>query len=465
MNGLKMTETSVVENNSHPQSINQIQTSEDALAEPSAVSTTKKEKFIPITRFALLDRLKQPDAWPDGLYNEGILAVQNLATWRHHSYSQRLIKLLKHYLPFSPDRDTVRILEFSKEELFNKRKIFIEQIVTLVEQANYEKLSQEELDAFFTAQGPYGLNLKVDMSEYDESLVYYRGSDIKMHTTRDWKKLFLYKKTESIPIFQRLFMLFKLKPAETRIREIMESENVDEKKAKKLLANYRKVLPEGISSDHIYLKTFKNIPQSDLEMLFPNTKVEFKLFDKIKFIVTAGGGTVSGIVGTATKVIAATNPITLAIAVAGFCGLIFRQVSNFFNQRNRYMMVLAQNLYFHSLANNRGALTLLVDRAEEEDIKEEILLYTYLLHNDVPPLERTNAKSSIEEFLANEFSISIDYDFEDALDRLIEDGLAVEDEQGVLRAVHPTLVRQGLSEKWNACLDSDGKLLLDSNAA
>ena len=462
----KMTETNSIEANSdYQENPNQVIDAEEHLDEHAAVSTTRKEKFIPITRFALLERLNKPDAWPDGLFNDGIHVLKNLITWRHQVYSQRFAQLLKRYLPFSPDRDTVRVLQFTDEQLLEKRKIFISDVIALIEQANYEKITNEELDAFFTAQGPYGLNLKVDMSEYDDALVYYRGSDIKTIQKRDWKKLFLKKKEEHIPIFQRLFLLFKLKPENVRIREIMESEDVDEKKAEKILKNYRKILPEGISSDHIYLKTFKKIPQSDLEMLFPNTKVEFRLFDKIKFIVTAGGGTLSGIVGTASKVLVATNPIALAVAFAGFCAVIFRQVSNFFNQRNRYMMVLAQNLYFHSLANNRGALTLLVDRAEEEDIKEEILLYTYLLHNEVPPLERDNAKQQIEGFLYDEFGISIDFDFNDAMDRLIEDGLATEDEQGILRAVSPGIARRDLAEKWNKCLDIDDHAFIDSNAA
>ena len=46
--------------------------------------------------------------------------------------------------------------------------------------------------------------------------------------------------------------------------------------------------------------------------------------------------------------------------------MIFRQVIRFFNTRNRYMMVLAHNLYFGSLANNRGALTLIADRARRK---------------------------------------------------------------------------------------------------
>ena len=42
------------------------------------------------------------------------------------------------------------------------------------------------------------------------------------------------------------------------------------------------------------------------------------------------------------------------------------------------MVVMAQNLYFHAMADNRGVMTLLADRAAEEDVKEEMLLYSVL---------------------------------------------------------------------------------------
>ena len=75
------------------------------------------------------------------------------------------------------------------------------------------------------------------------------------------------------------------------------------------------------------------------------------------------------------------------------------QVTKVFHQRNEYMMTLAQNLYFHNLANNRGVLTLLVDRAEEEDIKEELLLYNYLVRNKDKGTNLSTAKADIELFL------------------------------------------------------------------
>ena len=62
------------------------------------------------------------------------------------------------------------------------------------------------------------------------------------------------------------------------------------------------MLPATVNSDYVYIKLFKNMPRSDVEMIFPNTKVRFRLFDKIKFGVTAGSGLGMGVFGTAGKI-------------------------------------------------------------------------------------------------------------------------------------------------------------------
>ena len=334
-----------------------------------------KERFIPVSRFAILDRIGREDVWQPGEYQDAELLINYLAACRHLQYRDRLTRLKEAYLPFSPDRDTIQVLDFNLIQLEQKKKQLVEILRETVAQANYTEITPEEIIAYFKSKSPYALNLKVDLSEFDELLLYSRGSSIRTYYKRDWRWLFLRKRRTDEPIFQRLFLLLKLKPTSERLREITISDSCDEEKAQKILDKKRRNLPEHATSDHVYLKLFKNINKSDLEMLFPNTEVEFKMFDKIRLGVTAGGGTVASVAGTATKVLAATNPIALAGAIFGLLAVIFRQVMGFFNQRAKYMMVLAQNLYFHNLANNRGVLTLLSDRAEEEDVKDDRLLY------------------------------------------------------------------------------------------
>ena len=217
----------------------------------------------------------------------------------------------------------------------------------------------------------------------------------------------------------------------------------------------REHLPPSVSSGKIYVKVFKRIPQVDLEMLFPNTRISFRPLDKLRLFVTAGGGTAAGVVGTATKLLAATNPFTLAVAVAGLSAVIFRQVMGFFNTRNRYMMVLAQNLYFCSLANNLGALTLIAENAEEEDVKEDMLLYAFLAQSPSHREALPEAKDAIGRFLKEHCQATVGYDAEDALRRLLADGLVTSDEDGTLTAIAPAAARDHLDTLWDRLLDVD----------
>ena len=79
-----------------------------------------------------------------------------------------------------------------------------------------------------------------------------------------------------MPIFQRLFLLLKLKPAEQRGAEIAAATGIDQARAVKMARKRREHLPTGVSSGKIYVKVFKRIPQVDLEMLFPNTRIAFR---------------------------------------------------------------------------------------------------------------------------------------------------------------------------------------------
>jgi hypothetical protein len=59
--------------------------------------------------------------------------------------------------------------------------------------------------------------------------------------------------------------------------------------------------------------------------------------------------------------------------VTGFVGI--RALTVYKNRRNAYLADLNRLLCFKNVANNRGLLALLVDRAEDESFKEALLTY------------------------------------------------------------------------------------------
>jgi hypothetical protein len=235
----------------------------------------------------------------------------------------------------------------------------------------------------------------------------------------------------------------------------MAKENVTEGEAERIAKKLRALLPPQVAEQNIYIKLFKNIPRTDLEMIFPNTAIKFRLADKIKLGASAGGGLGMGVVGAAGKIaMLASNPLAAAGAVAGLGGIAFRQAMNFVNQKQRYMVVMAKNLYFHSMADNRGVILKLAARAAEEDVKEEMLLYSVLAREpatraDIPAIDK-----AIESWLAKTFGITVNFDVEDALSRLMADGIVREEPDGRLVALSPREAALHIDGMWDGFLDN-----------
>ena len=423
-------------------------------ADPHAASALQREKFLPVTRSALMDRLTVASAWPSGDVMQVRRFLRYLDYWRRHSYTIRLLELEHSYEPFSPDSDLLTTRKFSAEERTTLRKRLVGQISEFLEQANFTRVDPAEVHVILTKDSHYGLDLHVDLAAFEEILIFYRGATTITERRRDPLKAYIGWKEVKIPVFQRLFLLFKLKPFEERVREVMQEQKIDRNDAERQVKRMRGMLPAAVSSDYVYLKLFKNLPRSDVEMIFPNTKVKFRLFDKIKFGVTAGGGLGMGVFGTASKIaLLTTNPIAFAGALVGLGGVAARQASNFVAQRNRYMVVMAQNLYFHAMADNRGVVTLLADRAAEEDVKEEMLLYSVLAKAPANIADLGHLDQAIEQYLARTFNIDVDFDVGDALRRLKEDGIVTQLPDGTLQALSPQQAALHIDKLWDASLD------------
>ena len=416
----------------------------------------RREKFIPLTLGALVDRLTVPSAWRRGEARAARRLFRYMDYWRRQQYAASLIDLLHSYEPFSPDSDLLITREYTPDERRAMQKRVVSQMAGLLTQANYERIDPAAVEVILTKDSTYGLDLHVDFTAFEECLIFYRGASTKRDQRRNFRKF--YRKEEfDIPIFQRLFLLFKLKPFETRVHELMAEQKLTRKEAEKAVKRLRALFPDTVKEGQIYMKLFKNIPRNDIEMIFPNTRVKFRMLDKIKLGVTGGGAFGAGVFGTASKVAAgglvATNPVALAGAVATLGGVAFRQTMNFINQKNRYMVVMARNLYFHAMADNRGVIIKLADRAAEEDVKEEILLYCVLAKERSKRADLPAIDAAIEQYLTTSFGISVDFDLEDALGRLIADGLVKEEPDGTLVTLSPEHAALHIDKLWDKLLD------------
>lgn len=417
-------------------------------------ATRAREHFIPLTVQALRDRLTDIRSWPAGTAASARRFFIYLEHWRRQQYNADLQEVLTTYEAFSPDSDLLVTRKYTMLERREMQVRLLQQIRIILEHANFVSVDPSEIEVILTKETHYGLDLTVDFSVFDECLIYYRGATSRKDQRRNLRK-FMRKEEFDVPIFQRLFILFKVKPFDQRVREEMASKNLSRKEAEKLVNNLRAVLPPEVKEDNIYIKLFRNIPRTDIEMVFPNPRVRFRFFDKLKLGLTAGSGLGMGVASAAGKLaLAASNPVAAAGAVLGLSGIALRQFFNFMNQKQRYMVVLARNLYFHAMADNRGVLVKLADRAADEDIKEDMLLYSVLAKEPAREEDLASIDVAIERYLHSTYGIAADFDLHDALDRLIADGLVRRSSDGRLITLSPAEGAAHLDAKWDSFLDN-----------
>jgi predicted transcriptional regulator len=417
-----------------------------------------QKTFVPISRSDIIDGLLSPERWANESEVSLARAVfYKIGCLRQHQSAVALNELFEAYDPFNPDDDTLNQEELSVEQRTAKRGELVTTLRKHALSANYEEITPKGLEIIMSNATPDGVHVEVDFSEFEVKLLFFRGEGDLQREKRDIARLYLRKKTYAIPVYNRLLMALKFKTEEVRIAELMKQHDIDEATARKRLKKLRRHFPKSAATEHVYLKIFKNIPCYDVEMLFPNIRVKMKYSDKLQLGGSALVGTLTWALGTATKLLVAValSPLMLGVALlTGFGGIIYAQIRNIFITRDRYRMQLAQSLYFQNLANNQGALALIVDEAEEEDVKEEVLLYSHLLAQPIPAGGLDALDRKIEAFLGEKFNINVNFDVEDALQRLLACGLVVRSADGELRALPLPEADRHLRQRWCGLVDA-----------
>ena len=150
-----------------------------------AAAAGTREKFLPVTRHALIDRLTAANLWPNGDAVQARRFLRYLDYWRRHSYAVKLLDLEQTYEPFSPDSDLLKTRTFSAEERAIMQKRLVRQMAELLEQGNFTRVDPSNVHFILTKDSAYGLDLQVDLEAFEEILIYYRGATTITERRRD----------------------------------------------------------------------------------------------------------------------------------------------------------------------------------------------------------------------------------------------------------------------------------------
>jgi hypothetical protein len=445
-----MSEQAVAKRMAHSSSIPAQEESETGLDVKQPIASVTPEKFIPVDRKDIvkhvLEKLFEP-----GQRALATEVLRYMTALRQVEAAKTLEELIEHYDAFNPDDETVN----ERAIVGAERRLLLEnlkaKVIDLVISANYLEIDQAALERIIEEESSGGFAAEVDLTEYDFHLLYYRGAIKDKIRLRTWKRLWLFERPVEVDAYRRLFLGLKLKPFDVRVAEVMETEGIDKRNAERRVRRARnQQMLEGVSEDTLHLKVFRRIARSELQILFPNVRIRFTLFDRLWLWIGSGGSTVFALVTAGLKffLAVAISLFFVLFTVAGALGAIIRSVTSFLNTRTRYMAKLAKSLYFHNLGSNQSVLTLLSDDAEEEDIKEAALTYALLLRHGHRGLDHVRYEA--ERFLKDEFDVECAFDIEDGCVHLRVLGLLVEDEQGSPRIRDLEDAREHLISRWRA---------------
>ena len=202
-------------------------------------------------------------------------------------------------------------------------------------------------------------------------------------------------------------------------------------------------------------------------MLFPNTRVRMRTIDKLLIGVPAlisGGIVLTTKLGASLVLLGSllgfwlglgghpvemnkTSIMVLLAGLAALGGYLWKQFNNFKNHKLRFMQKLTQNLYFKNLDNSAGVFIVIANDAEEEECKEAILAYYFLLVSGQPQ-SKSELDRKIENWLAEKWNCEIDFEIDDALQKLLALGL-VQETNGELTAIPIETAIQKFDQRWD----------------
>ena len=407
------------------------------------------KNFIPVSRRELIKSLlleAKESSWDNSSLKQFRILIEVLQTIYHARYHRYYLSLKTAYRPFNPDKDVITKSCWTKDEKRCLQMKLFSEMSALLQKGNYEELDEDLINQALNNEMSRGLSIGVELDDYQQVLIYARGKGIIKIQQRYWKSLFLKKKEIEIPIYRRLNMIFRFRGVK-ELEKLLKKKGLNRFNLWLYLRRHKRLMQDTNSDDFIFLRQFRDIPCSDLEMLFPNSTLRFTLLDKIKLTATGGAGTVGGVMVLLSKVAIAVKPLTILIAVLGFGGVLGRQVKNVFYQQKHYKMVLSRSLYTHSLDINIGVVAALLDQALDEDIKEALLAYYVLLQASDEFLSRFEVKLKAEEFLQTHYGVSVDFEISDALTKLRKDGL-VNQKGETYQAVNANQACDYLEKHW-----------------
>lgn len=399
-----------------------------------------RDHSLPIARAALVQKLLAASAFAS--WRTGLERVAGALTdLLHVEYHRQAEKLKALYAPLDPNA-----AKAGEPATVAQADAFSAELRTLLARANYQVVSPQELDLALRAESVFQVKLHTRLTDFAELTLFARGRGHRHEIVRRW--FGLRRRLIDVDYFEHVALFVRFQG----------DEHFSPRQRAKL------PFKPGTTT----LKLFENIPVADLEMLLPNSEVRMRTLDQLVLGVPALLGVFGiiaqlsaaalfvvglalSIVGLGEKPATVTQAQLVAFGAAIFTVGIFasRQLARFRFKKLQFLKTLTENLYYRNLDNNAGVIHHLVDSAEEEEAKEAILGYAFLLAHG--PATEKELDGRIEAWLKDLLGKPVDFEADDALAKLMRFTLVTRDGERY-SAVPIDQAMAALGKRWNDVL-------------
>ncbi len=408
-------------------------------------SPARRDGFIGARRAQLAQAISADPALPAG--DSAVLPdlFHLLGALLHHESHEQLEELKALYYPLDPDAAPgLRDVSVAAFETFEKA------LSEALARANFVEIDPDTVQTREATKRITGLAIKPSHSGIRRIRYFARGA--RSETIKVKSMFGLRAHDIDAQMMSDVVVLVGFKASD-------EIERTD----RRAFADTRR----GVRPGAALVKHFRNVASPELVTLHPGARPSMRPRDQVFLAAPAVATGVPVLLNlwpaltVLFAVIAAyfgaqgvIEENELKRAIAAISGLVavgafvMRQRLKYEATTLRYQKRLADTVYFRNLANNAGVLDLLVGAGEDQDAKEAILAYG-LLRRAGRALAKAEIDNFAEDFLRNHFNLDIDFEINDALNKLERLGLVAR-EGDTYTAIAPDESLRRVDAAWDA---------------
>lgn len=279
-----------------------------------------------------------------------------------------------------------------------------EELESVLRIANFTELSSDDLRDVVRdhVHEESGVRVKVRAEDYPLLRVWTRGQYIERRHAG-------YKVLD-IPMYAMVFVAVRIK---------MQEEPED-----------------------VYLKLVKNVPCDQLDSLMPKARPAMSRVDMLKLAAFGGLG-LAWVFWRLHYYFSYEDPRKeLGLALVCLALAAFRTYRSYNDRVRRYTMQLVHRLHYNSLANNRAALSHIMDMARVERMKSLFTVYWAAVAAQAragqPSMRLGDIQRTAEDWIQAEFNARVETDAQALVRELMGIGLVAPGHDGTLKAVAPS---------------------------